>query len=81
MRMLPRGYRVESEWTNDQQPACCAHVTEPGWLSILPPLVLPILTMILAMPVGLYVARDGNLIEGSGSTVVLWSVCAAILTA
>jgi Na+/H+ antiporter NhaC len=42
---------------------------------------LPILAMILMMPVSLYITGDGNLIEGSGSTSVLWSVCTAIAVA
>ena len=42
---------------------------------------LPILTMVLMMPVSLYVTGDGNIIEGSGSVAVLWSVCCAILVA
>ena len=42
---------------------------------------LPIITMILMMPVGLYATGDGNIIEGSGSTAILWSVGAAILVA
>lgn len=44
-------------------------------------MMLPILTMILTMPVGLYVTGDGDLINGSGSTSILWSVSAAILVA
>jgi Na+/H+ antiporter NhaC len=42
---------------------------------------LPILTMVLMMPVSLYITGDGNIIEGSGSVAVLWSVCCAILVA
>jgi len=42
-------------------------------------MVLPILTMVFMMPVGLYLTGDGNLIEGSGSVSVLWAVIAAIL--
>ena len=42
-------------------------------------MVLPILTMVAMMPIGLYVTGDGNLIEGSGSVSVLWAVIAAIL--
>jgi len=42
-------------------------------------MVLPILTMVFMMPVGLYITGDGNLIEGSGSVSVLWAVIAAIL--
>ena len=42
-------------------------------------MVLPILTMVFMMPVGLYITGNGNLIEGSGSVSVLWAVIAAIL--
>ena len=42
-------------------------------------MVLPIAAMILMMPIGLYVTGNGNLIEGSGSTSILWAVSAAIL--
>jgi Na+/H+ antiporter NhaC len=37
--------------------------------------------MILMMPVGLYITGDGNLIEGSGSVSVLWSVIFALVVA
>jgi len=42
-------------------------------------MVLPILTMVAMMPIGLYITGDGNLISGSGSISVLWAVMAAIL--
>jgi Na+/H+ antiporter NhaC len=42
-------------------------------------MAIPILTMVLMMPVGLYLTGDGNIIEGSGSVSVLWAVIAAIL--
>ena len=42
-------------------------------------MVLPILTMVAMMPIGLYITGDGNLIAGSGSISVLWAVMAAIL--
>jgi Na+/H+ antiporter NhaC len=38
----------------------------------------PIATMILMMPASLYITGDGNLIEGSGSVSILWSVSMAI---
>jgi tetracycline resistance efflux pump len=44
-------------------------------------MIVPILAMILMMPLGLYVTGDGDLIEGSGSISVLWSVCFAVLVA
>ncbi len=42
-------------------------------------MAIPIVVMIGMMPVGLYVTGDGNLIEGSGSTSILWAVSTAIL--
>ncbi len=44
-------------------------------------MVLPILAMILMMPIGLYVTGDGDMINGSGSMSVLWSVSFAIFVA
>ena len=52
-----------------------AHIPS-AWL-----MVLPILTMVAMMPVSLYITGDGNIINGSGSTAVLWSVCLAIAVA
>ena len=42
---------------------------------------LPILAMVLMMPVSLYITGDGNIIQGSGSVSVLWSVCLGIVVA
>jgi len=42
-------------------------------------MVLPIVSMVLMMPVGLYITGDGNIIEGSGSISVLWSVIVALV--
>ena len=39
----------------------------------------PIITMLLMMPVGLYITGDGDLMAGSGSTSILWAVSAGIL--
>jgi Na+/H+ antiporter NhaC len=44
-------------------------------------MVLPILAMVVMMPVSLYLTGDGNIIEGSGSVSVLWSVCTGIAVA
>lgn len=44
-------------------------------------MALPILAMILMMPIGLYITGDGDIIKGSGSVSVLWSVSFAILVA
>jgi len=44
-------------------------------------MVIPIITMVLMMPVGLYITGDGKIIEGSGSVSILWSVSFALLVA
>ncbi|NNL56030.1 MAG: C4-dicarboxylate ABC transporter, partial [Woeseia sp.] len=44
-------------------------------------MALPILSMVLMMPVSLYITGDGDIISGSGSVSVLWSVCFAIVVA
>lgn len=42
-------------------------------------MIVPILAMILMMPIGLYITGDGDLIEGSGSVSILWSVSFALV--
>ena len=44
-------------------------------------MLVPVAVMLAMMPLGLYVTGDGDLISGSGSTSILWAVCAAILSA
>ncbi|MFQ5536050.1 MAG: Na+/H+ antiporter NhaC family protein [Gemmatimonadota bacterium] len=39
---------------------------------------LPIVSMVLFMPVGLYITGGGDIMAGSGSTSVLWSVLVAL---
>lgn len=41
-------------------------------------MLAPILVMVTAVPVGLYVTGNGNLAAGSGSTAVLWAVLAGL---
>ena len=41
-------------------------------------MVLPISALLLSMPIFLYITGNGNFIEGSGSTSVLWSVLMAL---
>ncbi|UCG76706.1 MAG: C4-dicarboxylate ABC transporter [Gemmatimonadota bacterium] len=41
-------------------------------------LILPVATMVLAMPVGMYITGRGSLAAGSGSLSVLWAVIAAV---
>ncbi len=42
-------------------------------------MAVPILTMVVMMPIGLYLTGDGKIIEGSGSVSVLWAVIIAIV--
>jgi tetracycline resistance efflux pump len=44
-------------------------------------MAVPILAMVLMMPVSLYITGDGNIIEGSGSVSVIWSVIFALMVA
>lgn len=41
--------------------------------------LIPVAVMIMMIFVSLYVTGDGNLMEGSGSTAVLWAVSVAVL--
>jgi tetracycline resistance efflux pump len=44
-------------------------------------MVLPIATMVLMMPVALYITGDGDIRDGSGSTSVLWAVLTGLVVA
>ncbi|KUJ84540.1 C4-dicarboxylate ABC transporter [Microbulbifer flavimaris] len=41
-------------------------------------MLLPVFTLILAMPLGLWITGDGEIFAGSGSTSVLWASFAAL---
>ena len=43
-------------------------------------MIVPIVTLIITMPVALYVTGDGDISAGSGSTSVLWAVLLALTT-
>ena len=53
----------------------------PGHIPSAALMVIPIVAMILMMPIGLYITGDGDIIEGSGSTSVLWAVIVALVVA
>jgi Na+/H+ antiporter NhaC len=58
------------------------HVEDvPGQIPSAALMVLPIIAMIVMMPIALLITGDGNLIEGSGSTSVLWAVIVALVVA
>ncbi len=44
-------------------------------------MILPIFTMVIFMPLGLWITGDGVLKEGNGSTSVLWAVSAGLAMA
>lgn len=44
-------------------------------------MIIPVLTMIIMMPIGLYITGNGNITNGSGSTSVLWAVMTSIFVA
>ncbi len=60
-----------------------ALVPEP--VGTIPPravnMLVPLAVMVAAMPLGLAVTGGGNLLEGSGSTSVLWAVLTGLLVA
>lgn len=68
-------------WPN-AQPMIDEAILSPEPNDRIPPralnMVLPIVTMVFMMPVGLWITGDGDLRAGSGSTSVLWAVLAAL---
>ncbi len=44
-------------------------------------LVLPVIVTVLFMPLSLWITGDGNILNGAGSTSVLWSVSAGVAVA
>jgi Na+/H+ antiporter NhaC len=44
-------------------------------------MVLPIATMVAMMPLALWITGDGDLLQGSGSTSVLWAVLTGLVVA
>ncbi len=44
-------------------------------------MVLPIVSMVVMVPVGLFITGQGNILDGSGSTAVLWAVMTGLAAA
>ena len=44
-------------------------------------MLLPLGVMVLTMPLGLWITGEGNILDGSGSTSVLWAVLAGLAVA
>ena len=41
-------------------------------------MILPVITMVIALPIALFITGDGDLRNGSGSSSVLWAVMSAV---
>ena len=72
------------EWP-ESQPMIDEEILSPRPNDRIPPravnMVVPIATMVVMMPVGLWITGGGDLRAGSGSTSVLWAVLAALAMA
>lgn len=44
-------------------------------------MILPVITLVLALPIALWITGDGDIRNGSGSSSVLWSVISALVVA
>ncbi len=68
----------------DSQPMIDEKILSPEPNPNLPPrafnMIVPLAVMVIMMPVSLYITGDGNLMEGSGSTSVLWAVLSGLAT-
>jgi len=42
-------------------------------------MIIPIATMVMMMPIGLWITGSGNIMNGSGSTAVFWAVLTSII--
>ncbi|MCJ7628750.1 MAG: hypothetical protein MUO50_10230, partial [Longimicrobiales bacterium] len=69
----------------EAQPMIDESILSPPPNEKIPPralnMVIPILVMVLMMPVSLFLTGHGNLMEGSGSTSVLWAVLSGLAAA
>ncbi len=69
----------------DSQPMIDEELLSPEPNPNLPPrafnMIVPLAVMVIMMPVSLYITGDGNLMEGSGSTSVLWAVLSGLAAA
>ncbi len=69
----------------DAQPMIDEAILSPKPNEKIPPravnMALPIVVMVVMMPVSLFLTGNGSLMEGSGSTSVLWAVLSGLATA
>ncbi len=74
----------ETEWP-ESQPMIDESILSPEPDDRIPPralnMIVPIVTMVAMMPLGLWITGGGDLRAGSGATSVLWAVMAALAMA
>ncbi len=79
-----RTRKGELLWPN-AKPLMDESILSPAPNQKIPPralnMVVPIGIMVLMMPLSLFITGDGNLMEGSGSTSVLWAVLTGLAVA
>jgi Na+/H+ antiporter NhaC len=83
MKKAEHRVRVENKLLRDgAEPLISTEVIQMEAKEGVPPralnMILPVVTMVAMMPVVLLITGNGNLMEGSGSTSVLWAVIAGL---
>jgi tetracycline resistance efflux pump len=83
MKKAEHRVRVENKLLRDgAEPLISTEVVQMEAKQGVPPralnMILPVVTMVAMMPVVLLITGKGNLMEGSGSTSVLWAVIAGL---
>ena len=76
-----RGEVLRSGATPMVDPAVMASADEEGDPARAGFMVWPIVLLVLGVPMGLWLTGDGDMTAGSGSTSVLWAVCAGLTLA
>ncbi len=84
MKKAEHRVRVENKLLRDgAEPLISAEVVQLEAKEGIPPralnMILPVVTMVVMMPVVLFISGKGNLMEGSGSASVLWAVIAGLV--
>jgi Na+/H+ antiporter NhaC len=84
MKKAEHRVRVENKLLRDgAEPLISTEVVTMEAKEGIPPralnMILPVVTMVVMMPVVLFITGKGNLMEGSGSASVLWAVIAGLV--
>jgi tetracycline resistance efflux pump len=84
MKKAEHRVRVENKLLRDgAEPLISTEVIQMEAKEGIPPrainMILPVVTMVVMMPVVLFITGKGNLMEGSGSASVLWAVISGVV--